>query len=99
MAYKVIILYQLYMPSYFLGTFTEYPFRIVATSYNTSAYTIFISGVFNSTVNIYVQVSHSKSSRVKTFAVTGRSSDLLLSGRLPVVHIADSGRSIVRIWL
>ena len=24
MAYKVIILYQLYMPSYFLGTFTEY---------------------------------------------------------------------------
>ena len=29
MAYKVIILYQLYMPSYFLGTFTEYPFFIV----------------------------------------------------------------------
>ena len=29
MAYKVIILYQLYMPSYFLGTFTEYPFLIV----------------------------------------------------------------------
>ena len=31
MAYKVIILYRLYMPSYFLGTFTEYPektFRI-----------------------------------------------------------------------
>ena len=27
MAYKVIILYQLYMPSYFLGTFTEYPFE------------------------------------------------------------------------
>ena len=25
MAYKEIILYQLYMPSYFLGTFTEYP--------------------------------------------------------------------------
>ena len=25
MAYKVIILYQLYMPSCFLGTFTEYP--------------------------------------------------------------------------
>ena len=32
MAYKVIILYQLYMPSYFLGTFTEYPyFTIVPT--------------------------------------------------------------------
>ena len=28
MAYKVIILYQLYMPSYFLGTFTEYPSKI-----------------------------------------------------------------------
>ena len=28
MAYKVIILYQLYMPSYFLGTFTEYPYCI-----------------------------------------------------------------------
>ena len=27
MAYKVIILYQLYMPSYFLGTFTEYPWN------------------------------------------------------------------------
>ena len=31
MAYKVIILYQLYMPSYFLGTFTEYPFVTVET--------------------------------------------------------------------
>ena len=30
MAYKVIILYQLYMPSYFLGTFTEYPYIITA---------------------------------------------------------------------
>ena len=30
MAYKVIILYQLYMPSYFLGTFTEYPYTTVA---------------------------------------------------------------------
>ena len=29
MAYKVIILYQLYMPSYFLGTFTEYPYLLV----------------------------------------------------------------------
>ena len=27
MAYKVIILYRLYMPSYFLGTFTEYPYH------------------------------------------------------------------------
>ena len=29
MAYKVIILYQLYMPSYFLGTFTEYPTFVI----------------------------------------------------------------------
>ena len=28
MAYKVIILYRLYMPPYFLGTFTEYPYPI-----------------------------------------------------------------------
>ena len=27
MAYKVIILYRLYMPPYFLGTFTEYPYK------------------------------------------------------------------------
>ena len=32
MAYKVIILYQLYMPSYFLGTFTEYPYYTLPTS-------------------------------------------------------------------
>ena len=32
MAYKVIILYQLYMPSYFLGTFTEYPYIILQVS-------------------------------------------------------------------
>ena len=34
MAYKVIILYRLYMPSYVLGTFTEYPFlRILYLCY------------------------------------------------------------------
>ena len=32
MAYKVIILYQLYMPSYFLGTFTEYPYLKILIS-------------------------------------------------------------------
>ena len=31
MAYKVIILYRLYMPSYVLGTFTEYPYKICAS--------------------------------------------------------------------
>ena len=33
MAYKVIILYRLYMPSYFLGTFTEYPYLYLYTQY------------------------------------------------------------------
>ena len=32
MAYKVIILYRLYMPSYVLGTFTEYPGRALNTA-------------------------------------------------------------------
>ena len=35
MAYKVIILYQLYMPSYFLGTFTEYPYKNITADTNT----------------------------------------------------------------
>ena len=34
MAYKVIILYRLYMPSYFLGTFTEYPWGDFVMHYN-----------------------------------------------------------------
>ena len=34
MAYKVIILYRLYMPSYFLGTFTEYPYNKLITKIN-----------------------------------------------------------------
>ena len=33
MAYKVIILYRLYMPSYVLGTFTEYPTVKIKMSY------------------------------------------------------------------
>ena len=28
MAYEVVMSYHLHMPSYFLGTFTEYPFLI-----------------------------------------------------------------------
>ncbi len=27
MAYEVVMSYHLHMPSYFLGTFTEYPYR------------------------------------------------------------------------
>ena len=33
MAYKVIIIYRLYMPSYFLGTFTEYPYIFIFQGY------------------------------------------------------------------
>ena len=29
MAYEVIMLYHLHMPSYFLGTFTEYPYLFI----------------------------------------------------------------------
>ena len=31
MAYEVLMPYHLHMPSYFLGTFTEYPYNIFAT--------------------------------------------------------------------
>ena len=37
MAYKVIILYQLYMPSYFLGTFTEYPYLFLHLNKNNAS--------------------------------------------------------------
>ena len=47
MAYKVIILYQLYMPSYFLGTFTEYPYLIV--------FALFAYGKFGTENFIYLQ--------------------------------------------
>ena len=49
MAYKVIILYRLYMPSYFLGTFTEYPYfeyRYKTTS-ATNKFLLFSALVFN----------------------------------------------------
>ena len=28
MAYEVVMSYHLHMPSYFLGTFTEYPYKL-----------------------------------------------------------------------
>ena len=33
MAYEVVMSYHLHMPSYFLGTFTEYPYYIESLSY------------------------------------------------------------------
>lgn len=44
MAYKVIILYRLYMPSYVLGTFTEYPYNKMALS------------LLNTSVNFYRKI-------------------------------------------
>ena len=43
MAYKVIILYRLYMPSYVLGTFTEYPFIMFLYKGHRGLATIYIS--------------------------------------------------------
>ena len=49
MAYKVIILYRLYMPSYFLGTFTEYPLlEVYADTYNYADNEVFIAGIMRS---------------------------------------------------
>ena len=45
MAYKVIILYQLYMPSYFLGTFTEYPDLFVSLLETEIKYPILQRGI------------------------------------------------------
>ena len=73
MAYKVIILYQLYMPSYFLGTFTEYPydtchvFRLF--QFPSVPYAVHVVGVvegkditveqvFRPTPGTYVEVAH-----------------------------------------
>ena len=63
MAYKVIILYQLYMPSYFLGTFTEYPFidrnkhLVLASAHPSplSAYNGFFGNKHFSRTNEYLQ--------------------------------------------
>ena len=45
MAYKVIILYQLDMPSYFLGTFTEYPFFIPGKSFGKERFVFFLIAI------------------------------------------------------
>ena len=54
MAYKVIILYRLYMPSYVLGTFTEYPYRYnfqYQSSINSSS--SFVKNIMNFLKNLY----------------------------------------------
>ena len=54
MAYKVIILYQLYMPSYFLGTFTEYPEIERKNKIYVKARLIFLIGIFYSDPQLYL---------------------------------------------
>lgn len=51
MAYKVIILYRLYMPSYVLGTFTEYPLLERYTKVIISTHISFIPGKANCKVH------------------------------------------------
>ena len=63
MAYKVIILYQLYMPSYFLGTFTEYPSnrdtnksRVPNTFWTPSSF-IAYQTLFRLTILLYIHLN------------------------------------------
>ena len=44
MAYKVIILYRLYMPSYFLGTFTEYPYKKRNQTFTSGSFNLLCAG-------------------------------------------------------
>ncbi len=55
-------------------------------------YINFTSGVFHSTVNIYVQSSHSKSTRVQTFACMAGLLTYFILGAFPSYLFVDSGR-------
>ena len=55
MAYKVIILYRLYMPSYFLGTFTEYPLLPLVITLKTKGYFIFEAAFCFSIVSFLIK--------------------------------------------
>ena len=46
MAYEVVMSYHLHMPSYFLGTFTEYPY-LNTFSFQKTFYNISISSLDN----------------------------------------------------
>ena len=52
MAYKVIILYRLYMPSYFLGTFTEYP-KVIFLQLDIHSHKVEFISAYMKTVNLY----------------------------------------------
>ena len=40
MAYEVVMSYHLHMPSYFLGTFTEYPYIVLSYKTQQSIYSL-----------------------------------------------------------
>ena len=54
MAYEVVMSYHLHMPSYFLGTFTEYPF--IKKGYLSQTANLFVnlkSNTMKNTLQIY----------------------------------------------
>ena len=71
MAHKVIILYRLYMPYYFLGTFTEYPYLNIYMSFP-----LFISSKNN--IKLFYAVSY-KTYKVQTEHISANH----CSGQMP----------------
>ena len=61
MAYEVVMSYHLHMPSYFLGTFTEYPYIICAykNRYNSQKWKEIGNGCFikSGTIMILLNLS------------------------------------------
>ena len=45
MAYEVVMPYHLHMPSYFLGTFTEYPILVMTDSFSSPVVTLLVTSV------------------------------------------------------
>ena len=58
MAYKVIILYRLYMPSYVLGTFTEYPYVKTGRALNTAEIHRFMNDMSNEARRITFELNN-----------------------------------------
>ncbi len=46
MAYEVVMSYHLHMPSYFLGTFTEYPFLFSIFNFRSLSYLAYLLQFF-----------------------------------------------------
>ena len=50
MAYEMVMPYHLHMPSYFLETFTEYPYSSIGREYNTQAVAVKIKSKIKETL-------------------------------------------------